>query len=156
MSSVRADGSTLDLALTPQTYFLMREDYKFNFKRVSIPEPLDLIAKSVQLHDEQVRTGAPISFLNLERFQMGRKLGKEKFGAANGGTGMTLAPKPMKGLQEEVADLRSNSVQLPKYMIAMFNLGRVVYCRYGKDYLAYVNRQILWSQQNPAFASPFQ
>jgi hypothetical protein len=51
--------------------------------------------------------------------------------------------------------LRSNSVQLPKYMVAMFNLGRVVYCRYGKDYLSNINRQILWSQQNPAFASPF-
>lgn len=73
---------------------------------------------------------------------MGRKLDKEKFGAANGGADM---PKPMQGLEEEVAVLRSKSEQLPQFMVAMFNLGRVVYCRYGKDYLNNINRQILWS-----------
>jgi hypothetical protein len=49
-----------------------------------IPEPLDLIAKTVHLVDESVKTGAPIGFLNLERFNAGRKMELEKLAASNG------------------------------------------------------------------------
>lgn len=60
----------------------------------------------------------------------------------------------MKGTKEEVTDLRMNAALLSKFMIGMYNLGRVVYCRYGKDYITNMQRQIMWAQQNPAFASP--
>jgi hypothetical protein len=43
-----------------------------------IPEPLDIMPKSMRMHDEQIKTGAQISFLNLERFLAGRQNELEK------------------------------------------------------------------------------
>lgn len=59
-------------------------NYKRPFHSLNVPEPLDLIAKTVHLVDEQIKTGAPICFLNLERFQIGRKLELEKLAKING------------------------------------------------------------------------
>lgn len=49
-----------------------------------MPEPLDLIAKTVHLVDENIKTGAPIGFLNLERFHAGRRLELERLSLING------------------------------------------------------------------------
>lgn len=60
----------------------------------------------------------------------------------------------MKGVKEDVAALRQQATLLPKFMVAMFNLEKVVYCRYGKDYIPYIHRQMMIVQQNPAFETP--
>jgi len=39
---------------------------------------MDLIAKTVNLSDEPIKTGAAIAFVNLERFTAGRKNEVEK------------------------------------------------------------------------------
>lgn len=38
------------------------------FGKIIVPEPMDLIAKTVILNDEPIRTGAAIAFVNIERF----------------------------------------------------------------------------------------
>jgi hypothetical protein len=40
--------------------------------------------KNVKLVDEQIKTGAPIGFLCLERFHVGRKVELEKLAMPNG------------------------------------------------------------------------
>lgn len=50
----------------------------------NIPEPLDIMPKSLHMHDEQIKTGAQIGFINLERFLAGRQLELEKLAASNG------------------------------------------------------------------------
>jgi len=47
--------------------------------RIIISEPLDILPKSMQINEEPVKTGAPISFLALERL-MGYSMGVEKLG----------------------------------------------------------------------------
>ncbi len=42
---------------------------------------MDLIAKSVKLNDEPIRTGAAIAFVNIERFTQGRKIEIERLAA---------------------------------------------------------------------------
>jgi hypothetical protein len=42
-------------------------------------EPLDIIAKTVHVMNENVKTGAGFSFLNLERFIYNRNLLEESF-----------------------------------------------------------------------------
>lgn len=37
--------------------------------------------------------------------------------------------------EERIAEIRNNATQLPKYMIAMFEIGKIVYCRYGREYI---------------------
>ena len=43
---------------------------------------------------------------------------------------------------EEIAEIRQNAVLLPKYMVSMFEINKVVYCRYGRDYIPSVAKQI--------------
>jgi hypothetical protein len=57
---------------------------KADSPKYKIPEPLDLMPKTLNLVDEAVKTGAPIGFVNIERFNAGRKLQLEKLAAANG------------------------------------------------------------------------
>jgi len=40
--------------------------------------------KSMHMHDEQIKTGASIGFLALERFLAGRKIEIEKLSESNG------------------------------------------------------------------------
>ena len=39
---------------------------------------MDLIAKTVVLNDEPIKTGAAIAFINIARFTQGRKIEIEK------------------------------------------------------------------------------
>ena len=52
--------------------------------KILVPEPMDLIAKTVVLNDEPIKTGAAIAFINLERFTLGRKIEIEKLAHQNG------------------------------------------------------------------------
>ena len=54
------------------------------FGKIIVPEPMDLIAKTVILNDEPIRTGAAIAFVNIERFTQGRKIEMEKLASQNG------------------------------------------------------------------------
>jgi len=47
--------------------------------RIIISEPLDILPKSMQINEEPVKTGAPISFVALDRL-MGNSIGAEKLG----------------------------------------------------------------------------
>ena len=93
-----------------------------------------MIAKTVHLVDETVKTGAPIGFLNLERFNAGRKIELEKLAQINGSAHGVTAPNAMP-TDEKIAEIRNSATQLPKYMVAMFDIGKVVYCRYGREYI---------------------
>jgi hypothetical protein len=48
----------------------------------------------------------------------------------------------MKGVKEEISYIKEKSNLLTKYMVAMFDIGRVVYCRYGRDYIPNVGKMI--------------
>jgi hypothetical protein len=122
---------------------------------MQIPEPLDLIAKTVHLVDETVKTGAPIGFLNLERFNAGRRLELEKLAQINGSASGVCAPNGLP-TDEKIAELRNNATQLPKYMVSMFDIGKVVYCRYGREYIPNVARQIYMALQNPVLSQPIR
>lgn len=96
----------------------------------------------MHLVDEAVKTGAPIGFLNLERFNAGRKLEREKLAASNGNAYNLCAPPAMPGTPEYILELRNNATQLPKFMVQMFEQNKVVYCRYGREYIPNVAKQI--------------
>jgi hypothetical protein len=51
--------------------------------RIVISEPLDILPKSMQINEESVKTGAPISFVTIERLT-GNSMGVEKLGKSNG------------------------------------------------------------------------
>ena len=84
----------------------------------------------------------------------GRQLELEKLAAANGNASKLNAPAPLPGTPEDIAEIRANAQFLPKYMIAMFDIQKVVYCRYGRDYIPQVARQIQLSNNNPAYNQP--
>jgi hypothetical protein len=96
----------------------------------------------VHLVDENVKTGAPISFLNLERFNLGRKMELENLAKMNGSAAGLSGFGCLPGTPEEIAEIRQNAVLLPKYMVAMFEINKIVYCRYGRDYIPSVAKQI--------------
>lgn len=58
-----------------------------------IPEPLDLMPKSIISIDETIKTGAAIGFLALERFNAG-KLIREKLAAENGNANLLNPDNP--------------------------------------------------------------
>lgn len=41
---------------------------------------------------------------------------------------------------------------MPKYMVQMYEIDRVVYCRYGRDYIPNVAKQINLQSINPSLA----
>ena len=88
----------------------------------------------MHLVDETVKTGAPIGFVNLERFREGKRIELEKLAQINGSAAGVRAPD-MLPTEERIAEIRNNAKELPKYMIAMFEIGKVVYCRYGREYI---------------------
>jgi hypothetical protein len=67
-----------------------------------VSEPLDLMPKNVKLVDEQIKTGAPIGFLCLERFHVGRKIELEKLALSNGSASLLSAPVAIPGSTEEI------------------------------------------------------
>jgi hypothetical protein len=69
---------------------------------------MDLLAKTVVLNDEPIKTGAAIAFINIERFTQGRKIEIEKLAHSNGNASVQQPPQPIKPLEETVADIRSN------------------------------------------------
>ncbi len=119
-----------------------------------VSEPLDLMPKNVKLVDEQIKTGAPIGFLCLERFHVGRKVELEKLAQSNGSAASLSAPVAIPGSTDEVQTIRDSSTILPKYMVAMFDINKVVYCRYGRDYIPSVAKQIQMAIQNPTLCQP--
>ena len=53
--------------------------------------------------------------------------------------GKTSGPNKLnEDISKEIAFTRENTVSLPKYMLEMYGLERVVYCRYGRDYIPQV------------------
>lgn len=72
------------------------------FGKIIVPEPMDLIPKSVKLNDEPIRTGATIAFVNLERFAQGKKLEMEKLAAQNGAASTLLPPLPITPLEAKI------------------------------------------------------
>lgn len=51
--------------------------------RIVISEPLDILPKSMQINEEPVKTGAPISFVTFDKLS-GGCMGVEKLGKSNG------------------------------------------------------------------------
>lgn len=61
-------------------YFLVINDTAKNqAHRIIISEPLDILPKSMQINEEPVKTGAPISFVSFDRLT-GNSIGVEKLG----------------------------------------------------------------------------
>jgi hypothetical protein len=58
----------------------------------------------------------------------------------NGSAASLQAPPILPGTKEEIAEIKLNAQFLPKYMVAMFEINKVVYCRYGRDYIPNVAR----------------
>jgi len=75
---------------------------------IKVPEPMDLIAKTVVLNDEPIKTGAAIAFINIERFTQGRKIEMEKLAQSNGVASAQQPPQPIKPLEDSIADIRTN------------------------------------------------
>lgn len=91
--------------------------------------------KSVHLHDETVKSGGPVGFVNLDKFYAHQRFLQEKMGQANGPASKLSALQNMPGMSPEVAEIQENTNHLPKYMVQMYEINRVVYCRYGRDYI---------------------
>ena len=96
---------------------------------------MDLIAKTVNLSDEPIKTGAAVAFVNLERFTAGRKIEVEKCSQQNGAASSITAPTPLIALKDEVTEAKLTQTKLSSYLSSMFDMGKVVYCRYGRDYI---------------------
>jgi len=90
--------------------------------------------KSIISIDETIKTGAAIGFLALERFNAG-KLIREKLAAENGNANLLNPDSPFEATPAQILEIRENSLLLPKYMVSMFEINKVVYCRYGRDYI---------------------
>ena len=106
-----------------------------------MPEPMDLIAKTVVLNDEPIKTGAAIAFINIERFTQGRKIEIEKLAHQNGVATAQQPSLPIKPLEDAVSEIRTNQTKLAGYLSAMFDIDKVVYCRYGRDYIPAIAKQ---------------
>ena len=70
-----------------------------------IPEPLDIMPKSMRMHDEQIKTGAQISFLNLERFLAGRQNELEKLAQINGLAAKLSPNNLLPGTPEHIVEI---------------------------------------------------
>lgn len=110
----------------------------FNQNKNQISEPIDLLPKTFNLIDESIKTGSAVAFLQLERFMLGKQQ-KEKIAGANGAASGISAPNAMP-ISEQIALIKENNLQLPQYMVAMFEINKVVYCRHGRDYIPQVAR----------------
>lgn len=67
---------------TPETHPLVIETGYMSM--IKVPEPMDLLAKTVVLNDEPIKTGAAIAFINIERFTQGKRIEMEKLAQSNG------------------------------------------------------------------------
>lgn len=115
---------------------------------IVVSEPNALIPKTVQVIDEPVKTGAPISFVDVAKFN-GKSKEKEVCGKKNGAAGKLQLPGPMSGIQtnEQIQELRSNATLLQPYMTSMFDAERIVYCRYGREYIPNIAKQSSYIHQ---------
>ena len=74
--------------------------------------PLELIAKTVYIPEEPVKTGAPIAFVNLDKFGGGKYKESESLGKTKSEqtekevTVLVAEPKP------DVAEIRANSTNI--------------------------------------------
>lgn len=108
--------------------------------------------KSVNLIDESIKTGGAVAFLQLERFNAGKLL-REKLAGANGNASTVTAPGGLP-TSEQIAQIKESNNLLPQYMVAMFEINKVVYCRHGRDYIPLVARQITLALRDPTLNQP--
>ena len=59
-----------------------------------------------------------------------------------------------KAIKPEIAELREGCSHLYNYLTRMNEEGLVVYCRFGKDYLANLMKQAQSVSNNPSLAAP--
>ena len=57
-------------------------------------------------------------------------------------------------LKPDVATLRANTNNIQQYMASMNDNGYVVYCRFGRDYIGHLARQMQYYINNPNLAAP--
>lgn len=99
-----------------------------------------------------MRSGAPISFVQIERFN-NRMKRREAMGRVRAAE-EKIKPEPLttaspNGLKEETEELRNSGREMHAYMSAMFAEGRVVYCRFGQDYIPNLAKQAQSLINNP-------
>ena len=74
--------------------------------RIVISEPLDILPKSMQINEEPVKSGAPISFVTFDRLT-GNSVGVEKLGKSNGDA--SKLPDFKKSAPALISDLRAKN-----------------------------------------------
>ena len=77
-----------------------------------VPPPQDLIAKTVYLQEEPVKTGAPISFVGVERL-IGLNKSVEAMNKENPDSKLRPSSEAFEvDLRQEVAEIRNGTTQL--------------------------------------------
>lgn len=90
---------------------------------------------------EPVNSGAAISFITLDRFVYSNGQ-VEKCESENGAAYKLQLPEPIKSSdgKMDVLETRAKANQIQTYMQDMLNHERLVYCRYGKNYISQVTK----------------
>jgi hypothetical protein len=94
-----------------------------------IPPPENLIAKSVIIQ-EPIRTGAPIAFVKTDNLT-GEEKKAEFMGESRG-----------KAVSDPDSIPRSSYKNLADELVKADKEGKVVYCRFGKQYIANLEKQM--------------
>jgi len=56
-------------------------------------------------------------------------------------------------LKDEVTEAKLIHTKLSSYLSSMYEMGKVVYCRYGREYIPNIAKQAVIAQSNPAFTT---
>jgi hypothetical protein len=59
-------------------------------------------------------------------------------------------------VKPDIAKLRAEATQLQTYLLQMSNDGRVIYCRFGKDYIAKLQKEALALINSPNLTNPMK